>query len=162
MLRRYHGLKSEAVGAPNAFLLERLVAPGEAATVTVYMLRAIHGGGAPAQAFLDSLVDEVRGIMTESVATGLVRPSRDEEARLRYLTHVAMGAMLVQFLVAPDRSPDAFVASLRPFSGCCASHTKSDAMTVPSEWATTTSGTSRPPTLACSARTRSRMRRWMS
>jgi AcrR family transcriptional regulator len=113
VLRRYHGLKSEAVGAPNAFLLERLVAPGEAAIVTVYMLRAIHDGGAPAQAFLDSLVDEVRGIMAESVASGLVRPSRDEEARLRYLTHVAMGAMLVQFLIAPDRSPDAVVASLR-------------------------------------------------
>ena len=53
------------------------------------------------------------GIVAESVASGLVRPSRDEEARLRYLTYQAMGALLVQFLTTPDLTPDEFVASLR-------------------------------------------------
>ncbi len=112
VLQRYHTLKSEAIANPTGYLLERLAVPGPAATLLVYMLRAIHAGGEPAQVFLESLVDQVRSIMAESTASGLVRPSRDEEARLRYLTYETMGAMLVQFLVAPDQRPDAFVTSL--------------------------------------------------
>jgi len=112
VLRRYHALKSEAIAAPGEYLLERLVRPGVAATVTVYMLRAIHAGGQPARDFLNSLVDHARAIMAESVASGLTRPSRDEEARLRYLTYQTMGAMLVQFLTSPDLTPDEFIASL--------------------------------------------------
>ena len=112
VLRQYHALKTEAIAAPSAYLLERLAAPGIAATVLVYMLRAIHAGGQPARDFLESLVDHARVIMAESVTSGMTRPSRDEEARLRYLTYQTMGAMLVQFLTAPDLTPDEFVASL--------------------------------------------------
>ena len=57
--------------------------------------------------------DDVRTVMARSLETGLVRPSRDEEARLRYLTYVTMGAVLVQYVTSPDRTPDEFVASLR-------------------------------------------------
>ena len=113
VLRRYHALKTESLGDPSGYLLATLTVPGTAATVTVYMLRAIHAGGQPARDFLEGLVDHARAIMAESVASGLARPSRDEEARLRYLTHQTMGAMLVQFLTAPDLTPDEFVMSLR-------------------------------------------------
>jgi AcrR family transcriptional regulator len=113
VLQRYHALKSEAMGDPSGYLVERLARPGDAAVVLVYMLRAIHAGGRPARDFLESLVDHARGIMAESVASGLARPSRDEEARTRYLTYQTMGAMLVQFLVAPGLTPDEFVASVR-------------------------------------------------
>ena len=113
VLRRYHALKTEAIADPSAYLLERLTAPGTAAVILVYMLRAIHAGGQPARDFLESLVEHARAIMAESVASGLARASRDEEARVRYLTYQSMGAMLVQFLTAPERTPDEFVASLR-------------------------------------------------
>ena len=113
VLRQYHALKTESLDDPSGYLLATLTAPGTAATVTVYMLRAIHAGGQPARDFLESLVDHARAIMAESVASGLARPSRDEEARLRYLTYQTMGAMLVQFLTAPDLTPGEFVASLR-------------------------------------------------
>jgi AcrR family transcriptional regulator len=113
VLRRYHTLKREAMGDPSGTLVEWLARPGDAAVVLVYMLRAIHAGGRPARDFLENLVDHARVIMAESVACGFVRPSRDEEARTRYLTYQGMGAMLVQFLVDPDRTPDAFVASVR-------------------------------------------------
>jgi len=112
VLRRYHDLKSEAIGGPSAYLVDRLAVPGPAAVVLVYILRAIHFGGPTAAAFLESLLDHVREIMAESAAAGLIRPSRDEEARLRYLTNQTMGAMLVEFLVAPGLTPDEFVASL--------------------------------------------------
>jgi len=43
----------------------------------------------------------------------MVRPSRDEEARLRYLTHQTMGALLIRFLTTPDCTPDEFLAAVR-------------------------------------------------
>jgi AcrR family transcriptional regulator len=112
VLGRYHALKSEAIADPSGYLFTRLAAPGGAAIVVVYMLRAIHAGGHAGRMFLENLVDETRAVMAESVASGLVRPSRDEEARVRYLTYQAMGAMLLEFLAEPQATPDEFVASL--------------------------------------------------
>jgi AcrR family transcriptional regulator len=112
VLRRYHALKSEAIADPSGYLFARLAAPGGAAIVVVYMLRAIQAGGDAGRMFLEHLVDETRAVMAESVASGLVRPSRDEEARVRYLTYQAMGAMLLEFLAQPEATPDEFVASL--------------------------------------------------
>ena len=113
VLRRYHTLKTEAITDPSASLIETLTSPNVASTITVYMLRAIHAGGQPARNFLESLIEHARVIMAESVESGLTRPSRDEEARLRYLTYQSMGAMLVQFLTSPELTPDQFIASLR-------------------------------------------------
>jgi AcrR family transcriptional regulator len=113
VLRRYHALKSEGIVDPSTSLIESLTSPGLASAILVYMLRVIHAGGQPARDFLDSLIDHGRAIMAESVASGLTRASRDEEARLRYLTYQSMGAMLVQFLTAPELTPDEFVTSLR-------------------------------------------------
>jgi AcrR family transcriptional regulator len=112
VLRRYHALKSEAVAGPSAYLFDKLAIPGPAANVLVYMLRAIHSGGRPAEQFLARLIDHVREFMAEGAAAGLIRPSRDEEARNRHLTYQTMGAMLIEFLVAPQSTPDEFVASL--------------------------------------------------
>jgi len=112
VLRRYQALKTDALGDPSGYLLERLETPGPAATVLVYILRAIHAGGQPARDFLDSLVEHARAVMVRSVATGLVRPSRDEEARLRLLVEQGTGALLVQYLLSPGLTPDAFVRSL--------------------------------------------------
>ena len=81
---------------------------GEVAIV----LRAIHDGGESARRFIESLVDHVRDIMAQGAATGLIRPSRDEEARLRYLTYQTMGATLMKFLVEQPATPDDFMASL--------------------------------------------------
>lgn len=113
VLRRYGELKTEGVAEPTAVLLNRLSSPGLSADLLVYMLRAIHAGGEGAGTFLEHLIDEMRPVMADSVRTGLVRPSRDEEARLRYLTYQSMGALLVQFLTSPDLTPEQFVGSLR-------------------------------------------------
>jgi AcrR family transcriptional regulator len=113
VLRRYQTLKSSSVADPSGYLFKHLAEPGPAAQLTVYMLRAIHAGGRPSHEFLEHLIDNAREIMQASVSSGLVRPSRDEEARTRYLAYQTMGALLIQFLTAPDPSPDAFVESMR-------------------------------------------------
>ena len=71
VLRRYHALKTEAIAAPSAYLLENLTDPNVASSILVYMLRAIQAGGQPARDFLESLVENARSIMAESVSTGL-------------------------------------------------------------------------------------------
>ncbi len=113
VLRRYDVHKREAVADPSGQLMEQLAVPGPAAVVLVYMLRAVQAGGQPARDFLENLVDHARDVMARSAAAGLIRPSRDEEARLRYLTYQTMGAMLVRLLVEPPATPDDFVASMR-------------------------------------------------
>lgn len=112
VLRRYRAMKTDAVGRPSASLFEWMTEPGVSATILVYMLRAIHAGGPGARGFLDRLIDDARDVMAQAVAAGLVRPSRDEEARLRYLAYQSVGALLVQFLTTPAATPEEFVASL--------------------------------------------------
>ncbi len=111
--RRYFTLKSEAITHPNATLLQVISTPSGSASITVYLLRAVLAGGQLASDFLDRLTDDMRAVMAESVATGVVRPSRDEEARLCYLTYQALGALIVRFVTTPHTSPEEFVASLR-------------------------------------------------
>lgn len=111
VLRRYQALETESLGDPGASLLGNLTGPSVAAPLVVYLLRAIHAGGRPARDVLEHLVDSAREVMTASVRSGLVRPSRDEEARVRYLTYQTIGALLIQLLTMPDATPDEFVAS---------------------------------------------------
>lgn len=113
VLRRYRVVKAEGVAAPSAVLLSRLSSPDFAANLLVYILRAVHAGGEAAGTFLEHLIDDMRPVMAQSVESGLVRPSRDEEARLRYLTYQTIGALLVQFLTTGQAAPEQFVASLR-------------------------------------------------
>ena len=84
VLRQYTAVKTDAVDRPTDHLLSHVVAPGFAADLVVYMLRAIHAGGQPARDFLERIIDSARGVMARGMETGVVTPSRDEEARLRY------------------------------------------------------------------------------
>ena len=113
VLRQYRVVKTAAVDQPTGYMVANLTAPGMPATLLVYMLRAVHAGGPAAMEFLDRLIDDMRPVMAHSVEVGMVRPSRDEEARLRYLTYQTMGALLVQYLTTPDATPEQFVAGLR-------------------------------------------------
>ncbi|MDQ0371758.1 TetR/AcrR family transcriptional regulator [Cellulomonas humilata] len=113
VLRHYQELKTSSLADPSASLLQNLTGPSTAAPLVVYLLRAIHAGGKPAQEFLEHLIDGVREVMRVGVETGVVRPSRDEEARLRYLTYQTMGALLIQFLTSPGATPEEFVTSAR-------------------------------------------------
>ncbi|MDM7854573.1 TetR/AcrR family transcriptional regulator [Cellulomonas alba] len=112
VLRRYRDIKTNAVDAPSAHLLTELTQPTSSPTILVYLIRAVGAGGPGARRFLDRLTDDMRDVMARGVESGLVRPSRDEEARLRYLTYQTMGALLVQFLVTSPATPDEFVATL--------------------------------------------------
>ena len=105
VLRQYTAFEVQAIDMPTDEMFRLVYEPGFSANLLVYMLRAINAGGQPSRDFLERLVGDVRRIMARSVETGLVRPSRDEEARLRYLTYMTMGALLVEFVTTPGRTP---------------------------------------------------------
>ncbi|MCB2412753.1 TetR family transcriptional regulator [Demequina sp. TTPB684] len=111
VLRRYQALKTGGVANPTGFLVDTMGDPNLMAPLLVYILRAIHAGGRSAQEFLEHLVDAARVVMKASVDAGIVRPSLNEEARLRYLITQAIGALLVELLTTPDSSPDEFFAT---------------------------------------------------
>lgn len=111
VLRRFRAMKADGIADPSGSLLAGLTDPGAAAPVLVYLLRAVHDGGTAGRAFLDHLVDSAREAMAAGVASGLIRPSRDEEARVRYLTYQAVGALLVELLMSPHATAEEFAAS---------------------------------------------------
>ena len=96
VLRRYAS-QDRRRGPPTDHLLEALALPGIGATLLVYMLRVIHAGGPAARDFLERPIDDTRGRHGARRRQRPVRPSRDEEARLRYLTYQTMGALLIEF-----------------------------------------------------------------
>jgi len=111
VLRRYQATKSDGLANPSGYLLDNVPDPSVTATLLVYILRAVHAGGRGAQEFLEHLVDAAREAMKANVEAGIVRPSRDEEARLRYLTYQGIGALLVELLTMPDATPAEFYSA---------------------------------------------------
>ena len=111
VLRRYLAMKTDGVANPSGSLLNFIDNPSFVAPLLVYMLRAVQAGGPGARAFLEHLVDTAREAMKPAVDAGLVRPSRDEEARLRYLIYQAIGGLLVELLTMPEATPDTFAAA---------------------------------------------------
>lgn len=111
VLRRYQATKADGVANPSGSLLNFIDDPSIVAPLLVYMLRAVQAGGRGAREFLEHLVDAAREAMKASVEAGIVRPPRDEEARLRYLIYQSIGALLVELLTMPDATPEEFVAA---------------------------------------------------
>jgi AcrR family transcriptional regulator len=111
VLRRYLAMKTDGVANPSGSLLNFIDDPSIVAPLLVYMLRAVQAGGRGAREFLEHLVDAAREALKPAVEAGLVRPSRDEEARLRYLIYQSIGGLLVELLTMPDTTPDKFVAA---------------------------------------------------
>ncbi|OLT53433.1 TetR/AcrR family transcriptional regulator [Cellulosimicrobium sp. CUA-896] len=85
----------------------------EFAPAVGYALRSLQAGGAMARAFVDHMVADAAGYVREAVAAGVLVPSRDEEARARYLVLSAMGAMLLSLTLDPPEHPDDLAAATR-------------------------------------------------
>lgn len=62
-----------------------------------YMIRSLQSGGEAAEAFFDLLLAEGRRYLAYGVEQGTIRPSRDPEARIRWLAQSEAGGMLLWF-----------------------------------------------------------------
>lgn len=112
VLRTIREAKTEAMtSADPPSLLAALAAPGEYAVPVAYILRSVRSGGAMAATFVQHLVDDARGYLDTGVASGMLRPSRDPDARARYLAYQSLGALLIHATVEPSADPSALVES---------------------------------------------------
>lgn len=75
--------------------------------ITAYVVQSLLDGGALARSLIEHMVTDASSYMADGEHAGLIRPSRDPEARARYLTYAGLGAMLMQLKFAGEESVDA-------------------------------------------------------
>jgi AcrR family transcriptional regulator len=80
-----------------------------------YALRSLQAGGPLARAFVDHLTADAAAYLREAVAAGTAVPSRDEDARARFLVRASMGALLLSLTLDPPRGPDDLAAATRRY-----------------------------------------------
>jgi AcrR family transcriptional regulator len=91
-------------GAPGAFIgqLARIEAYRP---MIAYTLRSIQAGGTHGREFIEHMVADAIAYVSQGVEAGTIVPSRDEEARVRYLLGATLGTLLLELSMNPD--PDA-------------------------------------------------------
>jgi len=110
VLERYRTLKVDSLNTEPAALFAGLPSSRESGILIVYILRSVRDGGAAGREFVESMVQESLAFTLDAVARGIVVPSRDEEARVRFLIHQSIGNLVVRFAMRPDTPLDDFQA----------------------------------------------------
>jgi AcrR family transcriptional regulator len=106
-LEAIRGAKAVALGpaGPDQLLLQ-LASVAEYAPVATYLMRVMAGGGPRGRRLLDHFVADAQEYVAAGVEAGTLRPSRDEKARVRWLTLTGMGAMLLAFALEEEPPTD--------------------------------------------------------
>lgn len=108
VLKRYSALKSESIETDPQQLFAQFPASRDGGILLVYILRSVREGGAAGREFIEHMIAEALVFTRNAVERGLVVPSRDEEARVRFLTYQSIGAMVVRLAMHPDTELDDF------------------------------------------------------
>lgn len=90
-------------GAPGAFLAQLAMIDAYRPMFT-YTLRSVQAGGERARDFIEHMVADAVEYVTAGVEAGQIVPSRDEEARVRFLIGATLGALLIE--LAMNTEPD--------------------------------------------------------
>lgn len=96
VLRRILELKVETIRMSPSDAIGRIAQLDEYGATFGYLLRSVRDGGEVGRAFLTSMIDDARGYVSDAVEAGLVKPSRDPDARLELLVTQSIGGMLLQ------------------------------------------------------------------
>lgn len=107
--------KQRALGGGVQDVLLQLAALDEYAPVVAYALRSMQAGGDLARDFVDHFAADAEQYIAEAVASGAMRPSRDEKARARYLTVQGLGALLLDMTLHPPADPADVLAMLHGY-----------------------------------------------
>jgi AcrR family transcriptional regulator len=101
--------------AASGQLLEVLARTDEFAPLVGYVLRSLQAGGPVGHAFVEHMIEDAEQYTTEAVDSGIVRPSRDEAARVRYLVLSSLGALMLSVTLDPPDDPEDVSATVRRF-----------------------------------------------
>lgn len=116
VLERYRLLKVRSMDTDPALLFSTFPSSREGGILMVYILRSVRDGGAAGREFLENMVAEALVFTLDAVARGIVVPSRNEEARVRFLIQQAVGGLVVQLAMNPDIDLDDFSSVMERFS----------------------------------------------
>ncbi|GGC00054.1 TetR/AcrR family transcriptional regulator [Cellulomonas carbonis] len=108
-----HAKRESLVEASGNRFLEYLATAEHYAPVFAYVMRSLQHGGPLAKAFVDHMVEDAVAYLADGVAAGVIVPSRDEEARARYLVLSALGAGLLSMALDPPDDPADVAAMMR-------------------------------------------------
>ncbi|MDQ0635174.1 AcrR family transcriptional regulator [Arthrobacter pascens] len=103
-------LKSAAVEMPSGQLMELLAQADEYGGLLLYILRSVRDGGSGGRAFLEHMIADAQEYTRKAIDTGLLKPSHDPEARVRYLVMQGVGGMIVALSRYPNITMDNFSA----------------------------------------------------
>jgi AcrR family transcriptional regulator len=98
-----------------AGLIAQLAEVERFAPMVLYVLRSLQAGGGLAAAFVEHMISDAQEYLEAGVAAGVVRPSRDPEARARWLAYQGVGGMLLWATLHPDFDPATFGVALREY-----------------------------------------------
>lgn len=115
VLGRYRTLKTDSMEAAPKQLFAQLPSSREGGMLIVYILRSVREGGAAGREFMEHMIAEALDFSRDAVASGLVVPSRNEEARVRFLVQQSIGALVVSFAMGPELPLDDFGAVMDRF-----------------------------------------------
>lgn len=102
VIRQYRAIKGGGSAMSPAQSMSVLAELDEYAPMFVYILRSVRDGGAAGIQFLEQMIQEAIAYAAEGEKSGLVRPSRDPEARARYLVTSSLGGILLQLSLQPQ------------------------------------------------------------
>ena len=108
VLDRYRRLKVDSLNNSPAQLFSQLPNSRESGVLMMYILRSVREGGTAGMEFIERMVAEALEFSKDAVARGIVVPSRNEEARVRFLVLQAVGGLVVQLAMHPDLDLDDF------------------------------------------------------
>lgn len=112
VLREYRDIKLNGADDPIAATDYVLAHPENGSIISMYSCRAFLDGGKAAGRFMDQFLGEVRVLMKRYEQIGMVKPTRREEARARYLTYAEIGSMLIEFVLSTPKERQHFTTVL--------------------------------------------------
>ncbi len=115
VLAEVRRVKMESVTSDTRSLLERLAHMEEYAPLTGYVIASLIDGGDLARDLIEHMVADAVDYLAEGERTGMITPSRDPEARARYLTYAGLGGLLLQIRLASSDRPRDPAAMMRTF-----------------------------------------------
>lgn len=115
VLARYRALKTDSLNTSPRQLFARFPSSREGGILLVYILRSVREGGEAGRDFIEHMVAEALEFSRDAVARGIIVPSRDEEARVRFLVQQSIGAMVVSFAMRPEQPLDDFGAVIERY-----------------------------------------------
>lgn len=102
VLATVRAMKADTIADPSpSAMLAQLAQIEDYAAFTLYILRSVRHGGATGNAFLSDMIEDAHAYTRSAVEAGILRPSRNPEARVRMLVTESLGGLILALSLEP-------------------------------------------------------------